>query len=169
MFIFARCLRSSAAVTPAKYELDVIQVTTVLIIRKKWENNGTENIGLVTPTPLLGLLSSCPIFDFSYCHRETALLWRHNGRGIVSNHQPHDCLLNRLFRRRSKKTSKLRVTGLYAGNSPGTGEFPAQMARNAENCSIWWRHHGTSVNVIFWCLIFNSKVVETWWYNRVPA
>ena len=51
MFIFARCLRSSAAVTPAKYELDIIQVTTVLIIRKKWENNGTEKIGLVTPTP----------------------------------------------------------------------------------------------------------------------
>ena len=54
------------------------------------------------------------------------LLWRHNGRGSVSNHQPHDYLLNRLFRRRSKKTSKLRVTGLCAGNSPGTGEFPAQ-------------------------------------------
>ena len=49
------------------------------------------------------------------------------------NHQPHDCLLNRLFRRRLKKTSKLRVTGLCAGNSPGTGEFPAQMASNAEN------------------------------------
>ena len=31
------------------------------------------------------------------------LRWRHNGRDIVSNHQPHDCLLNRLFRRRSKK------------------------------------------------------------------
>ena len=72
----------------------------------------------------------------------TALRWRHNGRDGVSNHQPHDCLLNRLFRRRSKKTSKLRVTGLWAGNSPGTGEFPAQMARNAENVSIWWRHHG---------------------------
>ena len=69
------------------------------------------------------------------------LLWRHNGRGSVSNHQPHDCLLNRLFRRGSKKTSKLRVTGLCAGNSPGTGEFPAQMASNAENISIWWRHH----------------------------
>ena len=40
------------------------------------------------------------------------LRWRHNGRDSVSNHQPHDCLLNRLFRRRSKKTSKLRVTGL---------------------------------------------------------
>ena len=33
----------------------------------------------------------------------------------VSNHQPHDCLLNRLFRHRSKKTSKLRVTGLCEG------------------------------------------------------
>ena len=27
------------------------------------------------------------------------------------------------------------------GNSPGTGEFPAQMVRNAENVSIWCRHH----------------------------
>ena len=27
------------------------------------------------------------------------------------------------------------------GNSPGTGEFPAQMATNAENVSISWRHH----------------------------
>ena len=50
---------------------------------------------------------------------------RHNERDNVSNHQPHDCLLNRLFRRRSNKTSKLRVTGLCVGNSPGTGEFPA--------------------------------------------
>ena len=65
--------------------------------------------------------------------------WRHNGRGDVSNHQPHKCLRNRLFRRRSKKTSKLSVTGLCAGNSPGTGEFPAQMASIAEKFSIWWR------------------------------
>ena len=43
------------------------------------------------------------------------LQWRHNERDGVSNHQPHDCLLNRLFRRRSKKTSKLRVTGLWRG------------------------------------------------------
>ena len=69
------------------------------------------------------------------------LRWRHNGHDSVSDHQPRDGLLNRLFRRRSKKTSKLRVTGLCAGNSPGTGEFPAQMASNAENVSIWWRHH----------------------------
>ena len=46
-----------------------------------------------------------------------ALRWRHNGRDSVSNHQLHHCLLNRLFRHRSKKTPKLRVTGLCAGNS----------------------------------------------------
>ena len=70
-----------------------------------------------------------------------SLWWRQNGCDSVSNHQPHDCLLNRLFRHRSKKTSKLHVTGLCAGNSPGTAEFPAQMASKAENVSIWWRHH----------------------------
>ena len=69
------------------------------------------------------------------------LQWRHNEHDSVSNHPPHDCLLNRLSRRRSKKTSKLCATGLCAGNSPGTGEFPAQMASYAENVSIWWRHH----------------------------
>ena len=37
-------------------------------------------------------------------------------------------------------TSKLHVTGLWAGNSPVTGEFPAQMASNVENVSIWWHH-----------------------------
>ena len=69
------------------------------------------------------------------------LLCRHNGCDGVSNQKPHHCLLKRLFRRRSKKISKLRVTGLSVGNSPVTGEFPAQMASNAENDSIWWRHH----------------------------
>ena len=34
------------------------------------------------------------------------------------------------------------VTGLCEGNSPVTGEFPAQRTSNAENVSIWWRHHG---------------------------
>ena len=89
----------------------------------------TERVDKTSPGPL-----------FTGC-LDTSLLWRHNGRSGVSNHQPHDCLLIRSFRRRSKKTSKLRITGLCAGNSPVTGEFPAQMASNAENVSIWWRHH----------------------------
>ena len=74
------------------------------------------------------------------CNRGT-LQWRYNGHDDVSNHQPHHCLLDRLFRRGSKKTSSIRVTGLRVGNSPVTGEFPAQMASKAENVSIWWRHH----------------------------
>ena len=45
--------------------------------------------------------------------------------------------LNRLFRRRSKNTSKLNVTGLYAGSSPAT----VQITSNVENVSIWLRHH----------------------------
>ena len=54
-----------------------------------------------------------------------------------------------------KKTSKLRVTGICEGNSPGTGEFPAQMASNAENVSVWWRHHGIAAQ---WC----NMALEIW-------
>ena len=110
----------------------------------------------------------CPLLCFvcsSFCisHRSVTLKWRHNGRDSVSNHQPHDCLLNRLFRRRSKKTSKLCVTGLCAGNSPVTGEFPAQMASNAENVSIWWRHHVLVVIIIYaWCTCTSHKCVSSW-------
>ena len=55
---------------------------------------------------------------------DTTLHRRHNDHDGISNHQPHGCLLNRLFRHRSKKTSKLRVTGLCAGNSPGPVNSP---------------------------------------------
>ena len=64
------------------------------------------------------------------CYRERSytLQWRHNDRDGVWNHQPQDCLLKRLFMSISKKTSKFRLTGLCAGNSQVTGEFPAQRA-----------------------------------------
>ena len=91
---------------------------------------------------LRAMCRATPIVTLRGAPSGKSLEWRHYGHDSVSNHQPHDCLLNPLLRRRSKKTSKLRVTGLCAGNSPGTGEFPAQMASNAENVSIWWRHHG---------------------------
>ena len=66
----------------------------------------------------------------------SSLQWRHNGHDGVSNLQPHDCLLNHLFKAQIKETSKLRVTGLCVGISPVTGEFPAQRASNAENATI---------------------------------
>ena len=55
---------------------------------------------------------------------DLSLQWRNNGRDGVPNHKPRDCLLNPLFRRRSKKTSKFRVTGIDEGNLPVPGEFP---------------------------------------------
>ena len=64
------------------------------------------------------------------------------------------CLLIRLFRRRSKKTSKVRVTGLCEGNSRVTGEFPAQRASHAENVSIWCRHHDLEFHSVI------ARVVE---------
>ena len=97
-----------------------------------------------------------------------SLQWRHNGRDSVSNHQPHDCLLFRLFKRRSKKTSKLRATGLCAGNSPLTGEYSAQMARNAENVSIWWRNHAVQPLTMVsskWCLyvsVYGLHSTDIW-------
>ena len=89
--------------------------------------------------------------------RTSPLHWRHNGRDSVSNHQPHDCLHNRLIRHRSKKTSKLRVTGLCVGihrgpmNSPHKGPvtrkmFPFDdvimiliMQSHIKRCYSWWR------------------------------
>ena len=89
-----------------------------------------------------------------------SLQWRYSEPDGVSNHQRLDCVLNCLFGCISKKTSKLRVTDLCEGNSPVTGESPAQKARNAENVSIWWRHH------------FNDFIhypsVSSIQYSRIP-
>ena len=85
-----------------------------------------------------------------------SLQWLYNERDGVSNHQPHDCLFKSLFRRIRKKTSKLRVIDLCAGNSPVTGEFNAQRASNTENVSIWWRHHDSFV-VWWYCLCCHDQ------------
>ena len=79
----------------------------------------------------------------------SALQWRHSGRDGVSNNQPNDCLLNRLFsadQRKHQSSASLVFWGEL------TGEFPAQRASTAENISIWWRQHG---------LFYNSGCVDT--------
>ena len=83
---------------------------------------------------------------------DTPLRWRHNGHDSVSNPQLHHCLLNRLFGCRSKKTSKLPRHWPLCGELPGTGEFPAQMTSNAENVSIWWRHHDIELTLTQRCI-----------------
>ena len=67
------------------------------------------------------------------------LQWRHNDHDSVSNHQPRGCLLNRLFRRRSKKISKLRITGLCVKKSPGpvNSLHKGPVTRKM----FVWRHH----------------------------
>ena len=110
----------------------------------------------------------------------TSLQWRHNERDSVSNHQPRDCLLNRLFRRRSKKTSKLRVTSFCTGihgwpvNSPHKGpvtrkRFPFDdviiiiLCRVAASDWSWLVVYDiflqTSAIVIFWHGLTNSELL----------
>ena len=90
-----------------------------------------------------------------------SLQWRHNERDGVSNHKPYDCLLNRLFRRRSKKTSKLRVTGLCGGNLPIFFEhtlivstvlwlihhliWPSTQRRDKNVSPSYWKYYATSL------------------------
>ena len=97
--------------------------------------------------------------------RWSPLQWRHNEHDAISNHQPHNCLLNCLFRCRSKKTSKLRVSGLCEGYSPLTGEFPTQRASNVENVSIWWRHHAYSL--LSPVVVSSVDLIEMIWQNRI--
>ena len=78
-------------------------------------------IPIIKPDNQCNMSIPC-IIEGTMC--DVALQWRHNDHDGVSNHQPRGCLLNRLFGRRSKKTSKLRVTGLCAGNSPGPVNSP---------------------------------------------
>ena len=111
--------------------------------------NGNNNIFSVISAWGCIIQNTEAVFKLVPHDQWTALQWRHNGRDSVSNHQPYDCLLNRLFRRRSKKTSKIRGIGLCAGNSPVTGKLPAQMASHAENVSIWWRHHELELRVLY--------------------
>ena len=87
---------------------------------------------------------------------------RHNERDGVSNHRRLDCLLNRLLRRRLKKTLKLRVTGLCEGNSPVTGEFHTQRASNAENVSIWWGLHDVLPSDCLDSLITKNTLKADW-------
>ena len=68
-----------------------------------------------------------------------------------------------MFRPRSKKTSKFSITGLCAGNSPVTSEFPSQRASNAENVSIWWYHyHDLSTS-------FPDRMITKFYIDRAPT
>ena len=88
-----------------------------LSIRYDWpeDSRGMATRGNKTPNTQAPSPSRCML---------DILQWHHNGRDGVSNHQTHDCILNRLFMSRAKKASKLRVTGLWGGEFTGDRWIP---------------------------------------------
>ena len=69
------------------------------------------------------------------------LQWRHNERDGVSNHQPQDCLLNRLFKGQIKENIKAPRHRPLCGEYTGDQWISRTKVSNAENVFIWWRHH----------------------------
>ena len=121
------------------YNAQIIQSMESILIRHQPDDLSDRCLIDINPSVYAVQLYEVNQYTW-YCIDNNSLLWRHNGHYCVSNHQPHHCLPNWLVWCRSKKTSKLRVTGLFARNSLVT----AQMASNAENVSIWWRHPALS-------------------------
>ena len=101
-----------------------------------------------------------------------SLHWRHNDHDGISNHQPRGCLLNHLFGRRSKKTSKLRVTGLCVGNSLGLENSPHKGPVTWKMCPfddvIMWQmlSHWVIIQDIYCqisnitCTLVGNKIVD---------
>ena len=80
--------------------------------------------------------------------------WRHNERDGVSNLQRLDCysiVCSGADQRKHQSTASLTFV---RGNSPMTGEIPAQRDSNAENVSIWWRHH----DQLLWSVVINVNL-----------
>ena len=83
---------------------------------------------------------------------------------------------SRLFTERFIRTQikeNIKAPGHWplCGEFTRTGEFPAQRARNAENVSIWWRHHDIDVYTaktgVIWMLMWLSteETMLSFWWN----
>ena len=94
-----------------------------------YQLNANNNfISILSPGPLqtqgvwwkAAVLNSATLSILVLLWEKHILQWRHNGRDSLSNHQPHHCLLNRLFRRRSKKHQSSAPRRIHRGpvNSP---------------------------------------------------
>ena len=84
---------------------------------------------------------ACP---YSCAYHLSALQWCHNGRlNMASQITSLTIVYSTVYSGADQRKYQICVTGLWAGKSPVTGEFPSQRASNAENVSIWWRHHAS--------------------------
>ena len=91
----------------------------------------------------------------------------HNECDGISDHQSFDCLFNCLFRRRSKKTSKLHITVLCKENPLATGGFSSQRASSTENVSIWWLHHDIETHAERISVSLSSPPNDNQWENII--
>ena len=85
-----------------------------------------------------------------------SLQWRHNEYDNASNHRRPGCLPYRLFRRRSKKTSKFHFTGLCERNQPVTGGFPSQRASNTWVNRVIVTSDNVLLTVQYWAITWTS-------------
>ena len=92
--------------------------------------------------------------------------WRHNERDGVSNHQPHDCLRDCLFRHRSKKTSKLRATGLCAGNSPSPVNSPHRRPVTRKAFHLMTSSYSSSLRFRFILIVLITACPVSSWITR---
>ena len=92
------------------------------------------------------------------------LQWHHNEHDGISNHQRLDGLFNRLFRRRSKKISKLRITGLWGGELTGDQWIPLTKGQLCEN----FLHLMTSSSIfLITCITVILTLCLRWFDNEV--
>ena len=108
------------------------------------------------------MLSKWINFKLINCHWIYSLQWLYYECNDVSNHQCHERLINLLFRRRSKKTSKLHVSGLCGRNSSVTGEFPHKGPVTQKFFSIWCHHVENCMNFIQSCWLIDSMLDPHW-------
>ena len=126
----------------------------VSCLRKKYTNYDTQELKLEMPWRLIlaAILAMENVLEIFYSQSKFSmytrsgleklkliLQLRHNGRDGVLNHRRRYCLLNRLFRHRSKKYQSAVSLAIVRG----IHRWPVDIkkASNAENVSIWWRHH----------------------------
>ena len=95
-----------------------------------------------------------------------SLQWCHNEPDGISYHWLLSCFLSHLFQRRSKRTSKLCVTGLCEGNPPVTSGFPLTKDQWCENCFHLMTSSWCRLSWACWylpCLPSNFSLTFTWW------
>ena len=144
-----------------QFQWNLNQNAATFIRENEIENVACEMVAILS---FLALMFSLLLANCCICLGKLSLQWRYNERNDVSNRQRHDCLLNRLFWDRSKKTSKLRVTGLcdrWPVNSQHKGPVTREMLPFDDVIMCWalsrWRSPNPSP---YQSLVINNKDTE---------